>query len=270
MYCKNCGGQIPDGTQFCKYCGAYCGGQKIDVDSGIEIYPGKSSGKKVFLIIGLVLLLIAGVFCTWWFVFRDTKVTIDRPTFSVESGKYETEQAVSISTSDNNKLTVYYTIDGSTPGISSKKYEYGTLIRIKESTKIKCIAIDERGNTSDVAMGEYIIEKKDQTTSNKQTQDSTIKQTNTSSYILADSNSRYYSESEIRKLSKKDRCYARNEIYARHGLIFKSQELQNYFNAQSWYKGVTAIERFDTSVFNDYENKNIQTIKAVEDAEGAY
>jgi len=41
---------------------------------------------------------------------------------------------------------------------------------------------------------------------------------------------------DIQNLSKAERRLMRNEIYARHGWIFKSADLQNYFNNTNWYK----------------------------------
>ena len=58
--------------------------------------------------------------------------------------------------------------------------------------------------------------------------------------------------------------YAKNEIYARHGRQFASKELQDYFNSKSWYNGTISPSSFNESVFNDYERKNIQTLKEEE------
>ena len=40
-------------------------------------------------------------------------------------------------------------------------------------------------------------------------------------YILEDSSSRYISMYDVRDLSVQELCYARNEIYARHGRKFR-------------------------------------------------
>ena len=58
--------------------------------------------------------------------------------------------------------------------------------------------------------------------------------------------------------------YAKNEIYARHGRKFKSQELQRYFGSKSWYNGRIEPDNFDISVFNDYERKNTEFLASVE------
>ncbi len=48
-----------------------------------------------------------------------------------------------------------------------------------------------------------------------------------------------------------------NEIYARHGYIFKSSELNNYYSSMSWY---TPNASFSFSNLNDIENYNIKLL----------
>lgn len=83
-------------------------------------------------------------------------------------------------------------------------------------------------------------------------------------YIIPDSDSRYLSRSELSKYTLQEINYAKNEIYARHGRQFASNELQNYFNSKSWYHGTVSPSSFSEGVFNDYERKNVQTLKEEE------
>ena len=72
-------------------------------------------------------------------------------------------------------------------------------------------------------------------------------------------------ESEVKKLSKKELRYARNELYARHGYIFEDEELKNYFESKSWYTPSVAGEDFnDEEYFNEYEIANRNLIKKIE------
>ena len=87
-------------------------------------------------------------------------------------------------------------------------------------------------------------------------------------YILEGSDSRYISTSELSNLSKQELSYARNEIYARHGRLFKDSHLQEYFNSKAWYTGRIAPEAFTDSMLNQYEKANTETIVAVEKAKG--
>ncbi len=84
-------------------------------------------------------------------------------------------------------------------------------------------------------------------------------------YILPDSDSKIYTADELLALSVEDLRIARNEIYARHGVIFESDDLATHFNNTSWYEpsGVLAAE-FDDSILNSYELQNIENILGAE------
>lgn len=84
-------------------------------------------------------------------------------------------------------------------------------------------------------------------------------------YIIPDSSSRYLSLTDLRGLSKDQLRLARNEIYARHGRKFQSQELQDYFNAKSWYRGTIEPDQFNEKMLNSYEKENIKLIKSMEE-----
>jgi hypothetical protein len=85
-----------------------------------------------------------------------------------------------------------------------------------------------------------------------------------SSYIFPDSDTRYLTDAEVSGLSAQWLCYAKNEIYARHGRLFDSKELRDYFNSQSWYYGWIEPDDFSASVFNQYELANIELLKKYE------
>ncbi len=53
----------------------------------------------------------------------------------------------------------------------------------------------------------------------------------------------------------------RNEIFARHGHTFKSEELKNHFTSQLWYKSTVADA---TSQLTETEKKNVDFIKRLE------
>lgn len=85
-----------------------------------------------------------------------------------------------------------------------------------------------------------------------------------SKYICPESDSRYMTESEIKSLSLQELNYAKNEIYARRGFLFQSQELRDYFGLFSWYDGRTSWDKFSDNVLNDYEQENIDLLKNAE------
>ncbi len=55
----------------------------------------------------------------------------------------------------------------------------------------------------------------------------------------------------------------RNEIYARHGRIFKTKLLNDYFSEQSWYK---PDPNYSDSMLTTIESENLKAIKEAEDA----
>ena len=90
------------------------------------------------------------------------------------------------------------------------------------------------------------------------------------SYIFADSDSRYLSDAEISQLTLQELCYAKNEIYARRGRRFVSNELQTYFDLKNWYWGSIAPDQFSDGIFNQYESANVAALSRMETARGTY
>lgn len=80
-------------------------------------------------------------------------------------------------------------------------------------------------------------------------------------YVFSGSDSRYIMQSEINAMTLQEICYAKNEIYARHGRLFDSQELNDYFGTKTWYSGWISPGDFSDSVFNTYELANIKLLK---------
>ena len=94
----------------------------------------------------------------------------------------------------------------------------------------------------------------------EETEPKNVQMTEQDQYILPESDSRYLTDSDIDGMSLREINYAKNEIYARHGRKFKSEELQTYFDSKSWYTGKYEPTEFDenysSSMLNTYEKKN--------------
>ena len=75
---------------------------------------------------------------------------------------------------------------------------------------------------------------------------------------------RYLTSSDLKGLSSWELKIARNEIYARRGRLFKSSDLQNYFNSCSWYDGYISPDSFDDDSLNKVEKYNVNLIKKYE------
>jgi hypothetical protein len=70
-------------------------------------------------------------------------------------------------------------------------------------------------------------------------------------------------EGTLGDLFAEDLKVLRNEIYARHGRIFKDQQLQKYFESQAWYK---ANPDFKDDQLSEIESANLKKIKEAEDS----
>ena len=89
----------------------------------------------------------------------------------------------------------------------------------------------------------------------------------TGKWYTRQANDGLFPTTRLRKLTHQDMIYLtdwemrimRNEIYARHGYIFASADLREYFGSQSWYypttKNVTlnSIEQYNVNFIKQYE-----------------
>lgn len=79
-------------------------------------------------------------------------------------------------------------------------------------------------------------------------------------YLLPHSSYAYLTYYDIAGLTKSQLRVARNEIYARHGFIFKSQDLKAYFYSQDWYVpdptyngSLSSIEEYNVNFIKSFE-----------------
>lgn len=82
-----------------------------------------------------------------------------------------------------------------------------------------------------------------------------------SAYLMPDSTERYLEASEIEGYSRDEIQMIINEIYARHGREFHTQENIDYFSAQDWYEPV--VGKSDEEIaneFNAYEKANVELL----------
>ena len=87
-------------------------------------------------------------------------------------------------------------------------------------------------------------------------------------YILAESSDVELTEEDLAGLTAQELTYARNEIYARHGYVFKSEELNGYFTGKVWYVpdetfdgALTGVEEVNASFISSYQDANGLTYK---------
>ena len=100
-----------------------------------------------------------------------------------------------------------------------------------------------------------------------ETQDQDTQVEKDSTYILPDSNSRKLTRADLQGLSKEKLRLARNEIFARHGMIFGVPDLDAYFGEKSWYKPTYSYDDFyDKVEMSAIEEANVALINQVEEA----
>ena len=75
-------------------------------------------------------------------------------------------------------------------------------------------------------------------------------------FIFPNSDTELIEQWEVERLSDQDLTYAINELYARHGYIFRSAELRRYYEQFDWYTGTVPADEFSVEVFNQIEQQN--------------
>ncbi|MFC4803610.1 YARHG domain-containing protein [Filifactor villosus] len=90
-------------------------------------------------------------------------------------------------------------------------------------------------------------------------------------YLLPYSDTDYLTDEDLQMIYETgDRDLVRliiNEMYARHGFVFKKAKNRDYFMSQSWYHPVEGLtdEYIKTQLFNEYEKANLKALLEVEE-----
>ncbi len=112
--------------------------------------------------------------------------------------------------------------------------------------------------TSD--QGEYTVPEEGEQPTEPETETgetATDPLTDPTAYILPDSQTVALTDADLTGLTAQQLTYASNEIYARHGKVFESTELNEYFLGKTWY---TANEAFADTELTDVEIANVEFI----------
>lgn len=283
--CPKCGYTNYDDASQCQRC-------KFSLDGRIN--KPKINKKKVIFVsvifIGLISVLYLGyrfgnkmsnkdadIFIPSLKSDTDYTYKFDEYTFSLP-GYWPNVTGYSIS---NNQISWYQKYQNKTTsslvfsivkvGINEKVY-YEKYIELKKASPYRYIAYYNTKSASDEnkLKAEFKTLLSDVKTKlkktfklvNENTDESEEEDETTSEYIIPDSATKKLAEEDIKNLTKEQLYYARNEIYARHGYVFKSEKLNAYFKTKSWYKGTTKAEDFDESVLSETEIYNIKYLKS--------
>lgn len=285
MICPFCKKEIPDHTQFCPECGQSVnlmestGGasvtywnsvekeaerdNKLRADAENKIQKERKQKKCVVIgaLIGMSVIAIG--LCYFAIIFPAQQY--DSALALFENGEF------------NESLQVFESL-GSYKNSSQQVEQCRE--RIREEDYLTAVGMYEENNYSEAlikfqSLGDYKESAKyigecevalisDSNINKTQETSKTKEDVLSGDYVIADSNSRYLTSSELQKFSLKEINYAKNEIYARRGRKFQSKELRDYFNSKSWYKGTIEPDAFQWDTFNDYEKANAELLLKVE------
>lgn len=130
-------------------------------------------------------------------------------------------------------LTIFMVVTGRSAGntgSSSSKYH-------ADSTQSDVKPQDSDDYIQDVSLNEFSIGgSSDDSSASDNAEAAEVAMEDSNGYILPDSASRKLKKSDLAGMTAQQLSYAKNEIYARHGRVFKSSELQDYFNEKDWYE----------------------------------
>lgn len=288
MQCPKCGAENRVGVKFCKKCGSnMINAVDDEFSEALPTYENqKKSKKKWFLLLFIILMVIVVLSAVVYFTAFEG--SIDNIPFIGNSNSSDTTTSSTETTVEGT--TVSFTTEPLTTEAvtqTSANIKVPDVIGLKYSDAykkfdnlgIKCKAVYQYSDTiaKDFVISQYPAEGKalDKnesmivyvSTGNESTvissNSSFISNSNENDYILNGSDSRYIDKSEVSSLSETKMELALNEIYARHGRIFSTKSIADYFNSKSWYHGTISAKSFDESVFNKYEKANRDLIVEV-------
>lgn len=266
MFCGKCGKQIEDNAKFCPYCGAVSGrgaagtgtgaapvqkiqpavperGQQPEQKPGnaSETAKGKSGKSKTGQVIGAIVCIGVIAVGAWKF----------GPVLLAET---EMEETVALEESMEDETVA----DGLMEAEEEPTEAYAESETLVEETE----ETEELEETEEPEETEMLAD--DETPPR-------VFGTLNDDYILPECTTRYYTVEELRNISPDELRIAKNEIYARHGRMFKDQALNDYFRSKSWYRPVYTPEQFDAmgdSVFNSCELANRDVLLVLEQVVG--
>ncbi len=122
----------------------------------------------------------------------------------------------------------------------------------------------KENSTTNKTTKEVIIQDNKSNSSSNNSNNNSSSAYEVDGYIFYDSDVRYLTSSDLAGLSSWELKLARNEIYARHGRLFKDSSLQNYFNFCTWYNGYISPDNFNDDSLNSVEKYNVKMIKKCE------
>jgi len=301
-FCKICGAKLEDDAKFCVECGSDVKDNNDVINEKKEEYKTKSNNKVILIsiIITIIIISILGVgflnrknimyayynkkgdssttsktSVEYYIKALDYKYTND--IINKISDKIQSEDNFedilnilrgTINEADLSNLYIKIYVSKAKESFNNKNYE--TTWKYLNKASEYNYNIERFEYYGDLLK---YTENEDKTQKEVVKQDTHIYINKTPSYtnyynyydyfIIPDSDSRYLTKSELYGYDKYTLSLIRNEIFARHGYIFKKDEYRNYFNSMPWY---TPNSSFKGSLneLNAIEKYNVELIKSLE------
>ncbi|MGN1140176.1 MAG: YARHG domain-containing protein [Oliverpabstia sp.] len=285
MFCEKCGNKLEDDELFCPFCGARVetedSGKESDVTKGMGYGYGTSGGSSVrkeqpekkrserknkenidaewekeekkekitFIILGvIIILLVVAIVAGVIFLVKSGKETENERVPQLnEEMKEEMEQSKNVvDVTPEVQESAEEDIEGAIPEVTQE----ATPVPTQEVTPVPT---------------QEVTPVPTQQPTPVPTQAPVVKD-DSDDYVIPDSSTRYLTNADLNPLSEWEVRIARNEIYARHGRIFKTEEIASYFEGKSWYTPSISPEQFDNSYLNSIEIENLKFITNYEKA----
>lgn len=282
MYCKNCGKEIRENQAYCKYCGERVEDEDVTIapQQGQAAFAAPAQSRpKTKLLIALILLVAvaaAAVICYFQFI-KTTSVDLASQIEVKFTGTEGSGYAEIIGNNidydkTNKKLQEFISVEGIGSFGNYKiepeqgKLKTGDKVTVSvpySSETAKAYHVKVTNAQKTFTIGEGSLKAKPAATADAATV-RTKARTLAEECIFPDSSRIYLTDYDVQGMSSSNLKIARNEIFARHGRLFDTADLQNYFNTCSWYYGYIAPEDFDESVLSDIEKSNIRLFQKYE------
>lgn len=249
MFCKNCGAHLPEGSAFCSGCG-----ERVEGNGAAGSPPAPqaathqpNTAKTVAIV--LAVLVVFGGACGGLFLLQSQRAqeqALQASREELTAAQQAAEQAQK---------------DAETARAEQQKAQSDAEKAAQEASSAKSAAEKaaqeaSRAKSDAAAQATIIL--------------AAIVAAQDGGDISFDG---YIFPSDRTYISKSDMAYwdqtiallARNEIYARHGYVFETDYIQNYFSAQSWY---WPDESYKGGNLSKVEQSNVDTILAYEKQNG--
>lgn len=282
MKCNRCGTENNHSDMFCKNCGNNLSQQKNNYQNQMNYsdnFEYKNTNKKSYkipIIIAVTAVVVIAIGAGVFFLLssgilggssgqveettvpstQQTEITTEAPTTIPETKPTTVSMAVIPDVVGMKSVDAYN-------ALNSAGVRYSVTLTYSDTVASDYVISQSPTSENTISKNDRVIIYLSKGPENQIATYYPENYANSDEYVLVGSDMRYIDKSEVYCLSKDNMEIALNEIYARHGRKFASQELSNYFNSKSWYRGTVEPSDFNENVFNKYELANINTILEV-------